>query len=341
MDPILGATLVGVGGSLLSNIFGSKSNSNANKTNLEIARMNNEWNYKMFQEQMAYNERMWHEENEYNTAVNQAQRLRAAGLNPAMVMSGQNAGTAGSAGGVTPPTAAPASVTPFMPDFSGVSNAMQNLIVNRRAQEQLQNDKERLRIESYDALGRFMANVSTSKYNDVRSQGEKIINQFRRENQKLTNYNLRADIGLKNAQRDLATKQAISVDTQNLIANKQLRHLDDLQKAQLDEISSRIALNYANMQNADEATKLTKENVKKVSEEVKKVAEETYGLKLKNDEAVNLAPFILRRAQLDAVPNWDLIVRDGMVGQDFRRHEIEQIARDYANGKGRGAQSQW
>ena len=337
MDPILGSAIVSSGANLLGNIFGSKSNASANKTNLKIAQMNNEWNYKMFQEQMAYNEKMWNKDNEYNTAAQQAQRLREAGLNPSMVMSGQNAGTAGSAGGVTPPSASQVSVNPYQPDFSGIGNAMQNLILNRQASQQLQNDRERIRIESYNALGNFMNNVASARNKDVQTEGEKIINQFRRENQQLTNYNLRADIGLKNAQRELATKQAISVDTQNLIANKQLKHLDDLQKAQLDEIGSRIALNRAQSSKAYEDTKLTKENIKKVAEEIKETSERTYGIKITNREALNLAPYVLQRAQFDAVPTpeqeaYYYTDEQGNPLRDYKAHKVGNMYKRYGSG---------
>ena len=115
------------GASLLGGILGKNSQSSANKTNLLINRENQRWNEKMMDKQNAWNLAQWNRENDYNSASQQVARLRAAGLNPYLMM--QN-GSSGSASSVT--SAAPASagmsntVSPF--DYSsaaaGVSNAV-------------------------------------------------------------------------------------------------------------------------------------------------------------------------------------------------------------------------
>lgn len=74
-----------------------------NQSNLDIAQMNNEYNARMQQAQNDYNYRMWQENNEYNTPANQAARLKAAGLNPALIMGSGNTGISSSpAAGVSP-----------------------------------------------------------------------------------------------------------------------------------------------------------------------------------------------------------------------------------------------
>lgn len=94
---VLGSLIGGIG-----NIF---STNRTNQMNLEIARMNNEFNEDMMFKQMQYNTDMWNAQNEYNTPAAQRARLEEAGLNPYMMLDGGSAGTAGSAGGITPPTA--------------------------------------------------------------------------------------------------------------------------------------------------------------------------------------------------------------------------------------------
>lgn len=91
-----------------------------NQNNLDIARMGYIYDYLMYQSQLAWNLDMWNKnnewnleqwnrQNEYNKASNQAKRLLAAGINPALAMTGSNAGTAsslstsGPAAGGTPP----------------------------------------------------------------------------------------------------------------------------------------------------------------------------------------------------------------------------------------------
>lgn len=74
MDPlIIGSLISGIGG-LAGNLFTGASNSDTNKTNLKIARETNQANY-----------RLWQENNAYNTPAAQMARYRAAGLNPNMV----------------------------------------------------------------------------------------------------------------------------------------------------------------------------------------------------------------------------------------------------------------
>lgn len=110
--------LFGLVGGAISSGVQAKAQREANETNLKIARetnqanldiaqMNNDYNQKQFEKQIAYNWDMWNANNEYNTAANQAARFKEAGLNPAMMMGSGNAGTASSAGSVSPPTASP------------------------------------------------------------------------------------------------------------------------------------------------------------------------------------------------------------------------------------------
>ena len=90
----IGSALISGGASalnsLLGGIFGSSSQSSANKTNLEIARMNqqairetNNMNYQIHQSDIAQQERMWKLQNEYNDPKNVVQRLKEANVNPA------------------------------------------------------------------------------------------------------------------------------------------------------------------------------------------------------------------------------------------------------------------
>lgn len=87
MDPVTGAMIAAGGSSLLGGLLGFAGQSSANATNLALAR-----------EQMQWQENMWDKQNAYNTPAAQVERLRAAGLNPAMMYSQGNVGNAGSVG---------------------------------------------------------------------------------------------------------------------------------------------------------------------------------------------------------------------------------------------------
>lgn len=217
---LLGSALVGAGASLLGNIFGSKSQSDTNKTNLQIAQMNNEYNERMFNKQLEYNQDMFNQQIEYdwkkmqeqnthnalmaegafnrqakyNSAVEQRKRLEAAGLNPYLMMSGGNAGTAsavsGSSGtggspsamGVSAPTASPAVMQAYRPDFSGVTGVIQTML-DIQAQRQL-------RSAQADSLS-------------AQASGFKIENKYKAEKILWDIYNSKADYNLKNSQEAL------------------------------------------------------------------------------------------------------------------------------------------
>jgi hypothetical protein len=217
---LLGSALVGAGASLLGNIFGSKSQSDTNKTNLQIAQMNNEYNERMFNKQLDYNQDMFNQQidydqkkmqqqnsfnymmqnnamasqQNYNSAKAQRARLEVAGLNPYLMMSGGNAGTvsavSGSSGtggspspmGVNAPTASPAVMQAYRPDFSGVTGVIQTLL-DIQAQRQL-------RSAQADSLS-------------AQASGFKIENKYKAEKILWDIYNSKADYNLKNSQEAL------------------------------------------------------------------------------------------------------------------------------------------
>lgn len=212
--------LLGVGTSILGNVLGNKSQSDTNKTNLQIAQMNNEYNERMFNRQLEYNQDMFNQQIEYdwkkmqeqnthnalmaegafnrqakyNSAVEQRKRLEAAGLNPYLMMSGGNAGTAsavsGSSGtggspsamGVNAPTASPAVMQAYRPDFSGATGVIQTLL-DIQAQKGV-------REAQASSLGE-------------QASGFKIENKYKAEKLLWEIYNSKADYNLKNSQEAL------------------------------------------------------------------------------------------------------------------------------------------
>lgn len=212
--------LLGVGTSILGNVLGNKSQSDTNKTNLQIAQMNNEYNERMFNKQLEYNQDMFNQQIEYdqkkmeqqnnfnarmqneaigaqqvyNSAKAQRARLEAAGLNPYLMMSGGNAGTAsavsGSSGtggspspmGVNVPTASPAVMQAYRPDFSGATGVIQTLL-DIQAQKGV-------REAQASSLGE-------------QASGFKIENKYKAEKLLWEIYNSKADYNLKNSQEAL------------------------------------------------------------------------------------------------------------------------------------------
>lgn len=131
----LGGIVSGIG-SVVGSIAGGNSASNAqksaNETNMQIAQMNNEFNERMLEKQIAYNrenqqvQNQWSENmyNKYNSPQAQVSQLQKAGINPytqgtSPIGSNQ---TSAQAGAINPPTATPVQVHPV----TGMADAIQN-----------------------------------------------------------------------------------------------------------------------------------------------------------------------------------------------------------------------
>lgn len=121
-DADLNLAIFGMIGSIASSAIGNRTQKNANKANLKINQMNNDFNAaeaekaRKFQEYMY--DKQWNNESEYNSAEAQRKRLEQAGYNP--YMSDATAGTAsgGSAPGAAQATASsPGFAQAFKPDL--------------------------------------------------------------------------------------------------------------------------------------------------------------------------------------------------------------------------------
>lgn len=172
----LGAALgAGIGGSVGSGIANTMSQEEANKfnvqsvadtnaTNLAIARENNEMQEKYYLQQMAQQEKFFDETQAYNSAGAQANRLRAAGLNPALAMyQGVNAGSVSAATAPAPPARQQAtmqapqiSAVDYSPLANGISNSVSLLsefpeLIKKF--EALKDVKRRVTAETYKSVG--------------------------------------------------------------------------------------------------------------------------------------------------------------------------------------------
>lgn len=86
ISPGLGTAIgagIGLLGDVVGGLFSSSGQKSANKTNIQLAREQRDWN-----------EEMWNKQNAYNTPQAQIERMRAAGLNPALMYSQGNVGNA-------------------------------------------------------------------------------------------------------------------------------------------------------------------------------------------------------------------------------------------------------
>lgn len=127
-------------GALGGALFGKKSTDSANKANLSINQMNNDFNAREAQKARDFQLDMWDKENEYNSASSQRKRLEEAGYNP--YMSDAQAGTASGMSGTSSASAAGAvSQVPYTPDFQsvGVNLASALKMMSEKKQTDIEN----------------------------------------------------------------------------------------------------------------------------------------------------------------------------------------------------------
>lgn len=127
-------------GSVISGAIGAKSTADANKTNLKINQMNNDFNAREAQKARDFQLDMWDRESQYNSASSQRKRLEDAGYNP--YMSDAQAGTATGMSGTSAASAAGASSQiPYTPDFQsvGVNLASALKMMSEKKQTDIEN----------------------------------------------------------------------------------------------------------------------------------------------------------------------------------------------------------
>lgn len=138
IDPLTGAAIATGGASLLGSLFNFGSQKSTNK--MQERMFNTQMDYVKAAEQRSYDyqDKAWQRETEYNSPAAQRARFEAAGLNPAMMMEGQNA-VVGSMGEPSTPSA-PSSPTLQAPqlDLTGLGNSINSYYQNAVLQSQMQ-----------------------------------------------------------------------------------------------------------------------------------------------------------------------------------------------------------
>lgn len=311
---MLGAAAIGAGASLIGNIFSKKSSDNANSTNMKIAQMNNEFSERMMQKQMDYNtgvlntqnkfaekqaadanvftEKMWNKTNEYNSAKAQAERLRAAGLNPALVMSGQNAGTAQGASGAqaaTPsgnsvglPSPSGTSVQPYRYDFSGIGSALMTAYQMDYQKNKSDAETRYINMQSDYYGAKAMAEIgkiySETKSHTAKTYYQNLMNMFGKDmmNQDYIN---------KVHQNQSMEVQIMNTIRQGVLMDKQIARYDERMNAEIADLVASTALKYSQRQ-------LNKE-------QLKNVIEDTIGKSLSNKEKDAIFDYVVDKADAD------------------------------------------
>jgi hypothetical protein len=122
--PLVAAGLASGAASLVGNLFGTSS---SNSKNMQINKMNNEFNALEAEKARKYQTEMWNKTNEWNSPKNIRKRLQEAGYNPYLGMDSSNVGTAGGAGSSSPASASPPIQNNPL-QFDGIQNALSTAI---------------------------------------------------------------------------------------------------------------------------------------------------------------------------------------------------------------------
>lgn len=231
--PLIGSALISGGASLLGNLFGGLSSGSAqrsaNATNLQIAQMNNQRQYQMFQEQNAFNERMYNQMQQYNTPTAQMQRYADAGINPYIAAGNVQTGNVQSALQSAP---APQMQAAQMQPVTGLGDAMMNAgnqissIINQYAQNALalaQAKKTNAEANWVDRLN--SANVLKLNSSSRLDEGQNALLglDYQLKSDTLGNFIRLSDLSVTNAE---LTNEQLEVATQSIRLENALKNID-------------------------------------------------------------------------------------------------------------------
>lgn len=254
------ALLAGAGVSAGAGILGSIGTNISNKN---IAQMNNAFNEKMLQKQMDYNTQMYerqlsdtwkfyNDQKEYNSASAQVQRFRDAGVNPALAMQSQGAGSVSSvtspgAQGINPPTA-----SPYSADYTSVGQAigqslqLYNELKNSKAQrDKVDAETKQINIENQYRAQKLSADIvnTMERTNDV-----KVRRQMQEQLQRVYGDMLQVDLDSKRQSLENMKEAFTGAVLDNAKKRFDLQVWPEQVKLQMSQMSANIAYLIASRQ---------------------------------------------------------------------------------------------
>ena len=266
-----------------------------NKANKEMNAQNNQTQIDLWNQQKEYDYKMWQENNAYNTPSAQVERLRAAGINPALALSNISSGESRStAGGQSTPQTTPAT---FENPANEVNMKVQNLALIGKQLSDISKQYEETRSlqmqnnwQNVEKSAAVASILKDNKLKDEAVENASLANRLFRDTysakvmEQEENANIAWRTGLNlSAQGSLIELQKDSADYYN--KHVQPQELTNL-KAQYGNI---VANSFATVLDAKTRSALAKsqiklndEQIKAISENVKKTCAETKGLEFVN-----------------------------------------------------------
>lgn len=226
MDPTIIAGLIAAGASIIGSTMSSASSNSSNRTNVGLSQQGNEFNERMLDKTM-----------KYNSAPEQVNRYREAGLNPYLMMQGQSAGQAtGTTAAATP------EVRPYNWDFSSLGNAVQAGVQSYKSNQMVDEQINGLRIENQYKRQKIIQELANMREQELSFGVKRRIDQKIHDN---LDRQQTADYEESVARRDDLRSQVQKRMAETLLLNKEITKFDqkfDIMKA---EAVSRTLLNGA------------------------------------------------------------------------------------------------
>lgn len=292
-------------GSLFNGGMSYRAVKKYNKGQMELAQMNNQWNAnqaainRQWEEnqvakQNQWNLEQWNRENEYNSPVAQAERLKAAGINPAfMSADGGTAGSVSSAspGSVASPTASTPNMMPttFNVDLTGVANAINGYYANKESASRTVGNQINNGLLSTFGKDKMLADIASS----IDGKFEYLTPVYRKSRMdfasNLASMSIDKDIVELQSMKDAnqLQKAQTSVAILNADAQRVLnKYMDAQQQAEL-------FIKAATLVDIQHTTGERQANIKKTIADTIKTEAETKGIRISNHVAEQTAASLI------------------------------------------------
>lgn len=240
------------------------------------------WNEQMYGKQKEF----WYEQQEYNSPANQVERLKEAGINPALALGNIQSGQMGSAPAVPSMSAAQAG------SFAGATDSILSLINNKKQMNKVESDTRKQNADAFldeiDAFTRFADNV------------QKIRESLSRENKnKVDSFVTDMLGGVEYQMKQLQTEQtAQNIEIGWLNYAKGLVELDYLPAQQRAAYLERMA-NIAKMEAETESEKQRK---RKLIQETNHEFYKAKGQKFVNSLNQKTEQYLIDKRQVESYP---------------------------------------